>query len=254
MPTDASSSSSHAANYSPPPPDSQGNTTIFVGGLSLSRTVTESDLFSIFKVHGPIHAIRILPKGCGFVVYQFRNDADRALNTLNGASLGAITNGGLLRLSWGKNEGRPLSASAKKGEAMKGGANSSNSASSSSSAASGDQNAALSNNNRAAASGLRGGSAISAAAAGGSFSVSKAEIERAAAAYFSSDYSDPLSSSSSTSSLSNNITAEDIDRLQKKRERFVIEFARLAPVSTAMSGRQLPELPFHLMEDDFTPP
>ena len=252
MHPDASSSSSpsHTANYSPPPPDSQGNTTIFVGGLSLSRTVTESDLFSIFKVHGPIHAIRILPKGCGFVVYQFRNDADRALNTLNGTSLGAITNGGQLRLSWGKNEGRPMSAFAKKGEALKGGgANSSNSASS---AASGDQSATLSNSNGAAASG-RGGSATS-AAAGGSFFVSKAEIEKAAASYFSSDYSDPLSSSSSSSTTLSKMTAEEIDRLNKKRERFVIEFARLAPMSTAMSGRQLPELPYHLVEDDFTPP
>jgi hypothetical protein len=40
-------------NYSPQPLDSQGNTTVFVGGLSLSRHVTEADLFSVFKVHGP---------------------------------------------------------------------------------------------------------------------------------------------------------------------------------------------------------
>jgi hypothetical protein len=234
-------------NYSPQPLDSQGNTTVFVGGLSLSRHVTEADLFSVFKVHGPIYAIRILPKGCGFVVFQFRNDADRALNTLNGVSLGPLTNGGQLRLSWGKNEGRPMSALAKKGSATGGGgANSNNTATASSTNI---------NETKSVTSGggmsLRGASgAILGGGKGDVAALTSLEIEKAAATYFASDYSDPLT----MSSWSMTATLEERERLSKNRERFLLEFGKIVPTSIAMSGRQIPELPVHLMNDDFTPP
>ena len=224
-------SSSDALTYSPPPNETQGNTTIFVGGLSLSltRPVTDNDLYNIFKVHGPIHAIRILPKGCGFIVYQFHRDAEKALTVLNGAALGAITGGGQLRLSWGRNDGRPNLGKKNTGG---GGINT--------------FNKDKSNDDKSSSHSLSTGAASSSSSGSPSktsfMSVSRAEIDRAVTLYFMTDYSDPLSTS---------LVNENELRHSADRERYNIEFSKIVPMSFASSARQLPEIPT-ILDDDFT--
>ncbi|WOH02880.1 hypothetical protein DCAR_0522270 [Daucus carota subsp. sativus] len=74
------------------------NTTIFVGGLDPS--VSDEDLKQPFSQYGEIVSVKIpVGKGCGFVQFANRNDADEALQKLNGTAIGKQT----VRLSWGRN-------------------------------------------------------------------------------------------------------------------------------------------------------
>ncbi|KAJ4963316.1 hypothetical protein NE237_023255 [Protea cynaroides] len=80
-------------------PDSDSaNTTIFVGGLDPS--VTDEDLRQAFSQYGEIVSVKIpVGKGCGFVQFANRSNAEEALNRLNGTVIGKQT----VRLSWGRN-------------------------------------------------------------------------------------------------------------------------------------------------------
>ncbi|CAL0327054.1 unnamed protein product [Lupinus luteus] len=74
------------------------NTTIFVGGLDPS--VTAEDLRHPFSQYGEIFSVKIpVGKGCGFVQFANRNNAEEALQKLNGTTIGKQT----IRLSWGRN-------------------------------------------------------------------------------------------------------------------------------------------------------
>uniref|UniRef100_A0A5B7AC94 Putative polyadenylate-binding protein RBP47-like n=1 Tax=Davidia involucrata TaxID=16924 RepID=A0A5B7AC94_DAVIN len=74
------------------------NTTIFVGGLDPS--VTDEDLRQQFSQYGEIVSVKIpVGKGCGFVQFANRNNAEEALQKLNGTIIGKQT----VRLSWGRN-------------------------------------------------------------------------------------------------------------------------------------------------------
>ncbi|XP_059453876.1 polyadenylate-binding protein RBP47-like [Corylus avellana] len=74
------------------------NTTIFVGGLD--PNVTDEDLKQPFSQYGEIVSVKIpVGKGCGFVMFANRNNAEEALQKLNGTVIGKQT----VRLSWGRN-------------------------------------------------------------------------------------------------------------------------------------------------------
>ncbi|KAI7736449.1 hypothetical protein M8C21_011844 [Ambrosia artemisiifolia] len=74
------------------------NTTIFVGGLD--PTVSDEDLKQPFSQYGDIVSVKIpIGKGCGFVQFANRNNAEEALQKLNGTTIGKQT----VRLSWGRN-------------------------------------------------------------------------------------------------------------------------------------------------------
>ncbi|KAJ9166194.1 hypothetical protein P3X46_020976 [Hevea brasiliensis] len=74
------------------------NTTIFVGGLD--PNVTDEDLKQPFSQYGEIVSIKIpVGKGCGFVQFGSRSNAEEALQKLNGTVIGKQT----VRLSWGRN-------------------------------------------------------------------------------------------------------------------------------------------------------
>ncbi|XP_004499084.1 polyadenylate-binding protein RBP47C'-like [Cicer arietinum] len=74
------------------------NTTIFVGGLD--PNVTDEDLRQAFSQYGEIASVKIpVGKGCGFVQFANRNNAEEALQKLNGTMIGKQT----VRLSWGRN-------------------------------------------------------------------------------------------------------------------------------------------------------
>ncbi|KAI3465401.1 hypothetical protein Pfo_022064 [Paulownia fortunei] len=81
-------------------PQSDGdsvNTTIFVGGLD--PNVTDEDLRQPFSQYGEIVSVKIpVGKGCGFVQFANRNDAEEALQQLSGKTIGKQT----VRLSWGR--------------------------------------------------------------------------------------------------------------------------------------------------------
>ncbi|KAL2520966.1 Polyadenylate-binding protein RBP47C [Forsythia ovata] len=74
------------------------NTTIFVGGLD--PNASDEDLRQPFSEYGEIVSVKIpVGKGCGFVQFGNRNDAEEALQKLNGTVIGKQT----VRLSWGRN-------------------------------------------------------------------------------------------------------------------------------------------------------
>ncbi|KAF2324414.1 hypothetical protein GH714_013789 [Hevea brasiliensis] len=74
------------------------NTTIFVGGLD--PNVTDEDLKQPFSQYGEIVSVKIpVGKGCGFVQFGNRSNAEEALQKLNGTVIGKQT----VRLSWGRN-------------------------------------------------------------------------------------------------------------------------------------------------------
>ncbi|XP_023921692.1 polyadenylate-binding protein RBP47 [Quercus suber] len=74
------------------------NTTIFVGGLD--PNVSDEDLKQPFSQYGDIVSVKIpTGKGCGFVQFANRNNAEEALQKLNGTVIGKQT----VRLSWGRN-------------------------------------------------------------------------------------------------------------------------------------------------------
>ncbi|PKA52973.1 Polyadenylate-binding protein RBP47 [Apostasia shenzhenica] len=74
------------------------NTTVFVGGLDPS--VSEDELRHSFSQYGDIASVKIpVGKQCGFVQFVHRNDAEEALQSLNGVVIGKQA----VRLSWGRN-------------------------------------------------------------------------------------------------------------------------------------------------------
>ncbi|KZV37452.1 hypothetical protein F511_24859 [Dorcoceras hygrometricum] len=76
------------------------NTTIFVGGLD--SDVTDEELRQSFTPFGDILSVKIpLGKGCGFVQFANRNDAEEAIQRLSGTVIGKQP----VRLSWGRNLG-----------------------------------------------------------------------------------------------------------------------------------------------------
>ncbi|KAL6963968.1 Polyadenylate-binding protein rbp47 [Sarracenia purpurea var. burkii] len=79
---------------------SSSNTTIFVGGLD--PDVTDEDLRQSFSQYGEVVSVKIpAGKGCGFVHFANRSNAEDAIERLNGTLIGKQT----VRLSWGRNPG-----------------------------------------------------------------------------------------------------------------------------------------------------
>lgn len=75
------------------------NTTVFVGGLS--GLIAEETLRGFFVPFGEIHYVKIPPgKGCGFVQFVRKADAERAIERMQGFPIG----GGKIRLSWGRSQ------------------------------------------------------------------------------------------------------------------------------------------------------
>ncbi|ESR36294.1 hypothetical protein CICLE_v10028454mg [Citrus x clementina] len=76
------------------------NATIFVGALD--SDVSDEDLREPFSQFGEILSVKIpVGKGCGFVQFANRKDAEVALQKLQGTAIGKQT----VRLSWGRNPG-----------------------------------------------------------------------------------------------------------------------------------------------------
>ncbi|KAK4437853.1 Polyadenylate-binding protein RBP47 [Sesamum alatum] len=80
------------------------NTTIFVGGLD--SDVTDEELRQSFSPFGDVVSVKIpAGKGCGFVQFANRSNAEDAIQRLNGTVIGKQT----VRLSWGRNMGNKQS-------------------------------------------------------------------------------------------------------------------------------------------------
>ncbi|KAK6118866.1 hypothetical protein DH2020_047386 [Rehmannia glutinosa] len=68
--------------------------------VGLDPNVTDEDLRQPFSQYGEIVSVKIpVGKGCGFVQFANRNDAEEALQQLSGTTIGKQT----VRLSWGRN-------------------------------------------------------------------------------------------------------------------------------------------------------
>ncbi|GMM32808.1 Ngr1 protein [Saccharomycopsis crataegensis] len=75
------------------------NTTVFIGGLASG--VPESTLLSLFQPFGAIIHVKIPPgKGCGFVKFRTREDAEAAIAGMQGFAIA----GSRVRLSWGRSQ------------------------------------------------------------------------------------------------------------------------------------------------------
>ncbi|KAK9044333.1 hypothetical protein V6N11_072643 [Hibiscus sabdariffa] len=86
----------HGSQYN----NDSNNATIFVGGLD--SDVTDDDLKQPFSQFGEVISVKIPSgKGCGFVQFVNRKDAEEAIQSLNGTTIGKQT----VRLSWGRNVG-----------------------------------------------------------------------------------------------------------------------------------------------------
>lgn len=73
------------------------NTTVFVGGLA--NGVPEETLITLFEPFGAIVQVKIPQgKGCGFVKFSKREDAEQAIAGMQGFIIG----GSRVRLSWGR--------------------------------------------------------------------------------------------------------------------------------------------------------
>ncbi|KAJ2816065.1 hypothetical protein IWW50_006628, partial [Coemansia erecta] len=91
------SSADSGASYNPA--TDPYNTTVFVGGLM--NPVGEDELHSFFSVYGEVVYCKIPPnRGCGFVTFAKRANAETAMRALNGHMLG----GSCVRLSWGRSQ------------------------------------------------------------------------------------------------------------------------------------------------------
>ncbi|KAJ2665501.1 hypothetical protein IW148_001622 [Coemansia sp. RSA 1199] len=91
------SSADSAASYNPA--TDPFNTTVFVGGLM--NPVGEDELHDFFSVYGEVGYCKIpLNRGCGFVTFAKRANAEAAMRALNGHVLG----GSRVRLSWGRSQ------------------------------------------------------------------------------------------------------------------------------------------------------
>lgn len=102
---DALNASNNAANNTSAV--DPGNTTVFVGGLS--SLISEDTLKTFFAPFGEIIYVKIPPgKGCGFVQFVRKIDAERAIERMQGFPIG----GGRIRLSWGRSQGDKAAAAA----------------------------------------------------------------------------------------------------------------------------------------------
>ncbi|KAF7840856.1 polyadenylate-binding protein RBP47-like [Senna tora] len=82
------------------PEGDASNTTIFVGGLD--SDVSDEDLRQPFLQFGEVVSVKIpVGKGCGFVQFSDRKNAEEAIQALNGTVIGKQT----VRLSWGRSPG-----------------------------------------------------------------------------------------------------------------------------------------------------
>lgn len=73
------------------------NSTIFVGGLD--SDVSDEDLRQAFSQFGEVVSVKIPGgKGCGFVHFADRKNAEHAMQELNGTTIGKQS----VRLSWGR--------------------------------------------------------------------------------------------------------------------------------------------------------
>ncbi|KAJ1799941.1 hypothetical protein LPJ59_001471 [Coemansia sp. RSA 2399] len=96
-PTSSVSTSDSSDMYNPA--TDPFNTTVFVGGLT--HPVSEDELYAFFTVYGEVTYCKIPPnRGCGFVTFAKRANAESAIRTLNGHMLG----GSRVRLSWGRSQ------------------------------------------------------------------------------------------------------------------------------------------------------
>ncbi|CAI5509951.1 unnamed protein product [Closterium sp. Naga37s-1] len=78
--------------------DDPSNTTIFVGGLD--QSVTDEQLRAVFGPWGELVYVKIpFGKGCGFVQFRHRSQAEEALRNMHGTVIGQQS----VRLSWGRN-------------------------------------------------------------------------------------------------------------------------------------------------------
>lgn len=83
--------------YPPMPYQDINNTTVFVGGLSPG--VSEETLQTLFEPFGTIIHVRVPQgKGCGFIKFENRESAERAVVGMQGF----VINGSRIRLSWGR--------------------------------------------------------------------------------------------------------------------------------------------------------
>ncbi|KAJ2681090.1 hypothetical protein GGI25_000045, partial [Coemansia spiralis] len=95
----ASTVSSTDSNAQYNPATDPFNTTVFVGGLT--NPVGEDELYAFFSVYGEVGYCKIPPnRGCGFVTFTKRANAETAMRALNGHLLG----GSRVRLSWGRSQ------------------------------------------------------------------------------------------------------------------------------------------------------
>ncbi|BGP22399.1 mRNA binding post-transcriptional regulator [Rhodotorula toruloides] len=84
-----------------PPGGDPNNTTVFVGGLPAS--ISEETLRSFFHHFGEITYCKIPPgKGCGFVQFVRRQDAELAIAKMNDFPIHGKSR---IRLSWGRSQG-----------------------------------------------------------------------------------------------------------------------------------------------------
>ncbi|KAJ8628702.1 hypothetical protein MRB53_022025 [Persea americana] len=95
-----SSLGSYASNVALQSDGDLSNTTIFVGRLD--PNASDEDFRQAFSQYGEIVSVKIpIGKGCGFVQFAHRNNAEEALDKLNGIIIGKQA----IRLSWGRNPG-----------------------------------------------------------------------------------------------------------------------------------------------------
>lgn len=103
----------HAMNLSPNPEHLQSqhfhiqqgvftdpkNTTVFIGGLAPG--ILEPTLAQVFQPFGKILHVKIPQgKGCGFIRFERREDAENAISGMQGFQIG----GSRIRLSWGRQQ------------------------------------------------------------------------------------------------------------------------------------------------------
>ncbi|AEY94805.1 FAAR151Wp [Eremothecium gossypii FDAG1] len=78
-------------------PADTANTTVFIGGLS--NMISEGQLHALFMPFGNILSVKVPPgRGCGFVRFENRMDAEAAIQGMQGFIVG----GNAIRLSWGR--------------------------------------------------------------------------------------------------------------------------------------------------------
>lgn len=95
--TAAAAAAAVASNAQSVPYTDPNNTTVFIGGLASG--IPEQTLAALFQPFGNITHVKIPPgKGCGFIRFDRREDAEAAIAGMQGFQIG----GSRVRLSWGR--------------------------------------------------------------------------------------------------------------------------------------------------------